>query len=221
MTPSNVIQEVRELVQDTMEPLRYSDDFLLGFVNQTIRRISILRPDLFAHIDEVECTPGTVIQSAPDGSIRVIEVHSVVDGDSVTEVDKNALDETYPGWVNEDAAPAVNWARHVRNPNKFFIYPKAPEGQKLVLEYAVAPKDYALDETIEMLPDAYFPVVVDGVVFLAESVDNEHVNAGRAQLFQKSFVDNLGVSVQAKAVTDRDDGGEGRQMMRSTQNAQS
>lgn len=221
MTPGNVILEVRELIQDTMEPLRYSDEFLLGFVNQTIRRIAILRPDLFAYIDDMECTPNTVIQQAPNDSIRIIEVHSVVDGDSVTEVDKNALDESCPSWVNEEAAPAVNWARHVRNPNKFFIYPKAPEGQRLVIEYARTPKDYLLYEDIDLLPEAYFPVVVDGVVFLAESVDNEHVNAGRAQLFQKSFIDNLGTSAQAKVVTDMDDGGASQRVVRSSTNAQS
>ena len=77
-----------------------------------------------------------------------------------------------------------------------------------------------MNEDIDLLPEAYFPVVVDGVVFLAESVDNEHVNAGRAQLFQKSFIDNLGTSAQAKVVTDTDDGGASQRVVRSSTNAQ-
>jgi hypothetical protein len=44
-------------------------------------------------------------------------------------------------------------------------------------------------------------------VFLAESVDNEHVNSNRAQLFQQSFTQALGVSVQARSITDTEEGG--------------
>jgi hypothetical protein len=48
---------------------------------------------------------------------------------------------------------------------------------------------------------------VDGVIFLAESIDNEHVNSGRAKLFQESFVQSLGVSLQSRAITDTESGG--------------
>lgn len=218
MTPAEVITEVRRLIQDQIEPLRYSDDFLLGFVNQTLRRIAVLRPDLFAYIGTMDCEPGVVLQSAPTDSLRIIEVHSVVGGNGVTEVDKNALDESYPIWADDPAGPAVNWMRHVRNPNKFFIYPKAPEGQQLLIEYAQTPPKYTLDAEVALLPEAFFPVVVDGVVFLAESVDNESVNAGRAQLFQKSFSDTLGTNQQSKVVTDTDDGGAGRPIGRTQTN---
>jgi hypothetical protein len=49
---------------------------------------------------------------------------------------------------------------------------------------------------------------VDGVVFLAESIDNEHVNSGRAKLFQDSFVQGLGVSLQSRTITDTETGGQ-------------
>jgi hypothetical protein len=97
--------------------------------------------------------------------------------------------------------------RHVRNPNKFFIYPKAPASQVLIGEYAQTPPNYAGSATVALLPDAFFPVVVDGTVFLAESVDNEHVNSNRAQLFQQSFTQALGVSAQARAITDTEEAG--------------
>jgi hypothetical protein len=97
--------------------------------------------------------------------------------------------------------------RHVRNPNRFFIYPKAPAGQVLIVEYAQTPPDYAADADVALLPDAYFPVVVDGAIFLAESVDNEHVNSNRAQLFQQTFTQALGVSAQARTLTDTEEAG--------------
>jgi hypothetical protein len=43
---------------------------------------------------------------------------------------------------------------------------------------------------------------VDGVVFLASSVDDEHVNSGRAKMFLDSFTQQLGVSLQNRALND-------------------
>jgi hypothetical protein len=97
--------------------------------------------------------------------------------------------------------------RHVRNPNKFFVYPRPTAGVILVGEYAQVPPNYALNDTILRIPDAFFPVLVDGVVFLAESVDNEHVNSGRAKLFQDAYTQALGVSLQSRVVTDTEESG--------------
>ena len=109
--------------------------------------------------------------------------------------------------MNDTAATTVNWMRHVRNPNKFFIYPKAPADLILIGEYAQTPPNYTGAQAVALLPDAFFPVVVDGTVFLAESVDNEHVNSNRAQLFQQAFTQALGVSAQARTLTDTEEAG--------------
>ena len=207
MILNDVVTEARRLLQDINSPQRYSDAVLLGFANQTLKRMAVLRPDLFAYIGEITCTAGQVLQSPPSDSIRIVEIFQVKDGAGVTEVDRKTLDQTYPGWMNDAAGAAVNWMRHVRNPNKFFIYPKAPVGQVLIGEYAKTPTDYAGTDTVDLLPDAYFPMVVDGTVFLAESVDNEHVNSNRAQLFQQSFTQALGVSAQARVMTDTEEAG--------------
>ena len=207
MILNDVVTEARRLLQDISAPQRYSDAVLLGFANQTLKRMSVLRPDLFAYIGEIPCTAGAVIQSPPSDSVRIIEIFQVKDGSGVTEVDRNSLDQTYPGWMNDTAGPTVNWMRHVRNPNKFFIYPKAPVGQILIGEYAQTPPNYVGTDAVALLPDAFFPVVVDGTVFLAESVDNEHVNSNRAQLFQQSFTQALGVSAQARSLTDTETAG--------------
>lgn len=205
MILSDVITEARVLLQDTHATLqRYSDADLLRFANQALKRIAILRPDLFSYFGNVPCTAGTVLQELPDDAVRLMEVFSVVGGSSVRETNRATMDDAYPQWVSDTAAPAVNWMRHPRSATKFFIYPKAPISQQLVVEYAQSPEDYAAGDTVELLPDAYFPVVVDGVVFLAESIDNEHVNAGRAELFQKSFAEALAVNLQSREITDRE-----------------
>jgi hypothetical protein len=210
MKLADVIREVRTMLQDKSTNVgmqRHSDEALLNFANQALKRMAILRPDLFAKIGEIPTTAGTVIQATPSDSIRIMEIFHVKDGSSVRETNRETLDLTYPAWMNDDPAPAVNWMRHVRNPNKFFVYPKAPVGQILIGEYSQSPPTYDAETTIAILSDAYFPVVVDGTVFLAESIDNEHVNSNRAQLFQQSFVQTLGTNFQARSVTDTEAAG--------------
>lgn len=206
MTPGEIITEVRALIQDTRAPQRYSDAVLLGFVNQTLKRMVMIRPDLFALIGDIPTTADTVLQSLPADSMRLIEIFQVKDGSAVTEASRDMLDQMAPTWVSDPAGTPVNFMRHVRNANRFFVYPRPTAGVVLVGEYAQTPPDYALSDTIDLLPDSYFTAVVDGTVYLAESVDDEHVNSGRAKLFQDSFLATLGASLQARSVTDTEEG---------------
>ena len=203
MTLGDIIAEARILLQDTRSSLyRYFDADLLKFGNQTLKRMAVLRPDLFSYIGEITCTAGTVIQSAPTDSIRIMEIFNVKDGAAIRETNREVLDQTYPAWMNDTASACVNWMRHPRNNNKFFIYPKAPVGQILIGEYAKSPPTYDADDTIELLPEAYYSVIIDGLVYVAESIDNEHVNSGRAQVFQKAFADGLAVNMEQRKVVD-------------------
>tara|TARA_R110000822_G_scaffold111181_4_gene241805 strand:+ start:1463 stop:2107 length:645 start_codon:yes stop_codon:yes gene_type:complete len=207
MTPTEVITEVRRIIQDTKTPYRYSDTVMLGFVNQTLKRMVVLRPDLFAVIGEFPTTANTVLQTCPADSVRLIEIFQVQGGNAVTEVTRQVLDRTSPSWVSEAAGTPVNFMRHVRNPNRFFVSPPPAAGIVLIGEYAQTPPDYIISAEITYPTDAYFPVVVDGTVFLAESVDNEHVNSNRAKLFQDSFTQALGIGLQSRVVTDTEEGG--------------
>lgn len=207
MTPAAVIDEVRRLIQDTRTPYRYSDAVLLGFVNQALRRMVILRPDLFSYIGEIPTTANTVIQNMPADSARLVEIFAVKNGSAVTEVTREVMDQSSPTWFSDTASTPVNFMRHVRNPNVYFLYPRPVASTVMIAEYVQVPAAYTLNQTIALLPDSYLPVVVDGTVFLAESVDNEHVNSGRAKLFQDSFAQALGVGLQSRVVTDTESGG--------------
>ena len=208
MILNDVIAEVRRIIQDETVAYRYSDAFLLALCNQALKRIQLLRPDLFAFIGTVSCSAGEVLQSAPSDSLRVIEVYSIVGGTGLVEVDREVLDQTVPTWPNDTAGAAINWMRHVRNPNKFFIYPQAPASQVLNIEYSQVPTTYDGTTAVTLLPDAYFPVVMDATIFLAESIDNEAVTAGRAKLYKDSFENMLGVSKASLPVTDTENAGQ-------------
>jgi hypothetical protein len=95
--------------------------------------------------------------------------------------------------------------RHPRTPTRFFVYPRPLANTVVVAEYAVAPATYAVSDTIA-LSDAYYSVLIDGVMFLVSSVDDEHVNSKRAELFLNSFLNSLATNTQARELVDNDSG---------------
>ncbi len=202
MTPSDIIVECRRLLNDTLAPYRYSDAMLLGYVNQILKRTAVLRPDLFGETGDIAVAANTTLQSLPADAHRLIDIFQVKDGDTVTEVDRETMSRNYPSWMSDAAGTPVNFMRHVRNPTKFFLYPKPVAGTVLVGEYAKTPADYTISQSILQPPSSFFGALVDGVVFLASSVDDEHVNSGRAKMFLDSFTQQLGVSLQNRALND-------------------
>lgn len=202
MTPSDIIAECRRLLNDTLTPYRYSDTMLLGYVNQTLKRTAVLRPDLFGVVGELTMTANTAIQTLPAGAHRLIDIFQVKDGDAVTEVDRETMARNHPSWMAEAAGTPVNFMRHVRSHTTFFVYPRPAAGTILIGEYAMAPDDYAVNDDIVSPPPSFFGAIVDGVMFLASSVDDEHVNSGRAKVFLDSFTQQLGVSLQNRALND-------------------
>jgi hypothetical protein len=207
MTPAEVIVEVRKLVQDTATPYRHSDDDLLGYVNQTLKRLAILRPDLFSLIGDISTTADQTLQSCPTDSVRLVEIFQVKDGNVITEVSRETLDQSNPSWPATAAGTPINYMRHPRNPNRYFLYPKPTPGVTLVGEYIQSPPAYTIAQEVDLLPDSYLPVVADGTVFLSQAEDNEHIGTGRTQLFLELFNGQLSTGQRQRNVTDSEMGG--------------
>lgn len=212
MTPQTVITDVRVSIQDNdSNPAnyRYSDAVLLVKADQAVKRMALLRPDLFTIIGAVECSNNDTLQTVPNYG-RIIEVFNVVSGNVVVEVSRETMDQMYPGWRTEVAGPAVNWMRHARNPSNFFIYPKAPLGQFLLCEYTYSPSVTNLVTTIP-LSDMYAPVMADLTIACIEWGDDEHNISGKADAFYNRAKEALGITLQMRAMLDtEDDSAKGR-----------
>jgi hypothetical protein len=207
MTPGDVIADVRVLINDTRSPYRNSDNTLLGFVNQTIRRMAMLRPDLFTSIVDITTTPNVNVQTLPSNAVRLVEIFQVKGGTAIEEVDRDTFNRAYPQWTTDPAGVPTKYMRHPRNPRAYFLYPRPSTGTVVIGEYVITPNLYTINDVIQVLPDAYFSTLVDGVMFLTESIDDEHVLSGRAKMFMDSFTQGLGVGLQSRVVTDTEDGG--------------
>lgn len=202
MTPNDVIEHVRDIVQDTVPTYRYSDAMLVRFVNQVVRRIAMLRPDLFV-------TRGvfTVASNASEqvlttsGAARLVKVIRVVNGSAIEEVDLDHFIRADASWIQNSAGIPTKYMRMAQNPLGFYLYPRPSSALSILVEYVASPSIVAASSQLA-LPDIYFGSVVDGVVFLVESMDNESVNSNRAKLFYDSFVGSLGTSLRLNSYID-------------------
>jgi len=205
MTPNDIIVDVRRIAQDN-GLLRTSDTYsaaaLLAFTNQILRQTAILRPDLFTLMTDIATTPNVVEQSMPSDSIRLVNIFAVKDGNAVLEVSREAMDQSTPSWRTEAAGSPVNYMRHVRNPNRYFLYPKPTSGVVLTGEYAQSPPTYTLSQTIALLPDAFQPAMVAGVLMLVSGIENPTTDSARFKQFQEVYSQTLGVNLQSRTVTD-------------------
>jgi hypothetical protein len=204
-TVADIVQEARELLLDETAPFRYSDAYIVRKTNQVLRRMVIIRPDLFAHVTTITTTAGS-LQACPADSVRLMDVTLNGAQRAPKEINQEVLDLMFPSWNTTVAGPTTNWMRYPRDPNRFYVYPPSVGGETLTLVYARSTPTYVIGDTVA-LQDAYFPVLLDGVCWLMESLDAEHVESGRAKMFLDAYNAALVGGLAARRITDTEDGG--------------
>lgn len=205
-TVGDVLLEVREQMLDAKLPYRYTDEFIVRKINQTLRRAAIKRPDLFVKFAPLACAAG-ILQSCPTDSIRLMDVVNDAAGNALKEINQDTLDLTASAWGTSAEAVPINWMRFARDPNRFYVYPPALASTVLNIVYAASPAKLVSSDAVP-LPDAYEPAIIDGTMWLAESQDAEHVESGRAKQFMDSFNEQLSAGLMARALTDADGAGQ-------------
>jgi hypothetical protein len=205
---SEVVADVRLAIQDlgALSTPRFSDAQILSMANQALKRMAVIRPDLFALITTMQTVLGST-QTAPADSIRFMEALAVVGVNNLNEVNRDALDLMSTTWQTATPGSPTNWMRHPRSANVFFVYPPATAGVTLQVEYSQSPAKYGMTQAPAIIPDAYYPVVLDGTIALLEMTDNEAVNSNRAKLCFDNFTNMLQSSLGARPSLDSEGAG--------------
>jgi len=150
---SDVMADVRLAIQDLglLSTPRFTDAQVLTMANQALKRMCVLRPDLFATIATMTTVQGA-LQTAPADSMRLMEVFAVVGGNNLNEINREALDLMQSTWQIGTPGTPTNWMRHSRNANSFFVYPPATAGVQLQIEYAQSPAKLLASQSITDCP---------------------------------------------------------------------
>ena len=197
-TPQLVIDRARVLLNDTRSPFRYSDDQMLGFFNDALQRMFSLRPDAFADRVLDDLVPGSAQQSVIGGSFLDIEYVSYDNEQTaVREVIWKDFTNAQREWVGGTPGVPSKFVKDKYNPSTYHVNPRPLADVGIMLLVAENPGVFlTLGAEVDSLIDEYVPALTDCVVFLASSIDDEHVASGRAKLFYDSFLNQLGASEQ-------------------------
>lgn len=213
---STIVAKVRDTIQDEdSDPsYRISDVKMTQYANDFVRELALLRPDLFSTIGDIACTAGTCLQSAPASAVVLMDIFQVKDGRVVTEGKRRDIDRFNQNWLNDTAAAAENWIRQEKDPLKFFIYPKAPDPQTLVGQWAQLPAEMAdVDAQIPaQVQEVYYSAMHHYMVFRAEAKDDEAVLSNRAKLFYDGFATLVGAGKVTKKEAEKSEAANAQQV---------
>lgn len=193
---SSAITIARGVLNDTETPYRYSTEDLIEYGNGCIRALPGIKPEWLYTEGEVSCVQGQALQSVSyDDAHSLADVLRIKGGAAVLPCAKKALDAFSPSWEAGTPGAAKNWMPSGNDPVRFYVSPPAPANQVLIVFYVRIPGPYTSDEDTG-LPITITEAVADYIVGMAESRDDEHVNAARATQFLNQFAARLGAKPQ-------------------------
>lgn len=204
ITAQTIIDRAQIILQDTTA-IRWTEDELLGWLNDGQREIASLRPDASAVAAAFTTVAGTK-QTLPANATALLDVVRTVGGSAVRKVPQAILDAQRPGWHSESSGAAKHFCYDPRTPKVFYLYPPSAGAVQLDIKYQAPPADVAAIGAVINIDDAYMTALIDYVLFRAYSKDADYTaNEGRALSARKSFENTLGLKAQADAAaTPRD-----------------
>lgn len=214
-TVGTVIRNTKLVLQEvTAAGTRWTNEELIGWLNEAYQAIVQIKPDASAINTSVELVEGTR-QEIPSDGMRLIDVvrNTAVASQKmgIMVTTRRSLDTTRRSWHGDD--PSVDVEQYMfddQDPTRFYVYPPAATGAEVELIYSSTPSphDVALGltgleaETIR-LNDSYAPVITDYILYRAYSKDAEHAaNLNRAQMHMQAYMGSLGQKVEvARAIS--------------------
>lgn len=160
----------------------YSDDMILQYFQDAIYRISIMRPDIFSSYVEISTEKDNVLQKVSEDIQNIIDVHAVDSKYALKEARKTEMDEALPDWISHKSGIPRQWMRDKKSTNRFYLYPAPNNSITLQIQCLKLPelKDENTEFEFNML---YQPALIDGVIFLAESIDSEESSSQKSSKF--------------------------------------
>lgn len=196
VTVASVIDKVATLLQDATH-IRWTEDELLGWLNDGQREIVFYKPNSFVKNVAVQMATGTK-QSLPADGVQLIDVvrnmgtNGSTPGRAVRITIREILDSQVPNW---HAATPETTVKHymysVQDPKNYYVYPPNTGTGFVEIVYGAAPTNATLASTIT-LDDIYQTVLVDYMLYRAYSKDTEFAaDAARATQHQTAYLSAL------------------------------
>lgn len=210
ITGENINTKATQLLQDATN-IRWTKTEMLGWINSAQREILIYKPNANPTLGTITAVAGSK-QALPAGGIQLLEVvrnmgtGGATPGKAITNIDRNILDRTIPGWhaITPVAASvgADHYAFDPRFPTTFYVYPPVAVNSTFEAIWSALPTDLTGNDTAivgSIFNDLYETVILDYVLYRAYSKDSEFTgNAQRAATHYQAFIGALTGKTQAE-----------------------
>ena len=197
----DLINGVRMTQLNDPDATTWSDATLIIALNQALKTLALVRPDATAKIATIELKEGSR-QFIPADGLRLLSVVRNINtddsiGTAVRLVQREDMDSMSPDWHLTKGTVVREYMYDVRSPKHFYIYPCAPVGKKLEIEYSSHVNEVTLSNTKDPLPvDAMFSQPLQELIlYVLLSGDSSNGNSGAAHL--QTAMDLMGVKDKA------------------------
>jgi len=215
ITAQSVVRRATDLLQDPSS-IRWPAHELVRWLNDAQRAIIKARPDALNVTATMTLAAGSrqdldnaALSPPPAKLIEITRnVAATSAKESVTQVQRQILDDQVPGW--HGLAGKVNVKHYmfdVRDPKTFYVYPPATALAQLEVMYCAYPTDiaepadgstYADVAGNISLPDIFGDDVLNLVLYRAYSKDADYAgNAERAAAYLSMVAASLGAEIAA------------------------
>ena len=196
----NINAKSKILLQDGTN-IRWTKTEMLGWINSAQREILIYKPNANPTLGNITTVAGSK-QTLPAGGIQLLDLtrnmgsDGATPGKAITNIDRNILDTTIPGWHATTPVVATvgvdHYAFDPKFPTIFYVYPPIAASAKLEGVWSALPTDLTGDDTTitgNIFNDLYETVILDYVLYRAYSKDSEFTgNANRAVAHYQAFI---------------------------------
>ncbi|MBV30866.1 MAG: hypothetical protein CL504_09545 [Actinobacteria bacterium] len=203
----DLLNSVKTILQDT-GAVRYSNDNLLKFFNDGQREVVLHRPDANVASATFACATGSK-QSLPAAALRLIDVVRNVNGQAVSQVEKQMLDQNLPDWHEQLAGSngIEHFVYETTDPKNFYVFPKAVSGtHSIEIVYSTIPADIAIanfstSTNVIGLDDVYANCLADYTLYRAYQIDSDEGNVSRSAMHFQAFAQSLGIKTRSDAAS--------------------
>jgi hypothetical protein len=206
MLASEVIANAAEIYGDEA-----NETILLAsqikWLNDALRALVSVRPDVSAVVASKQLTPGTRQQLVAAGDLRLLSLvcNMGADGNTpgrgITYFDRADMDAFNPGWHADTAGIAVyGYTFDAQVPHEFYVTPPVHATTPVYVRVskAVSPGTIVAGTDVLTVDDIYAPALVEWMCYRAFSRDSEETpNWARAARHFSSFFNVLQVKMQA------------------------
>ena len=122
---------------------------------------------------------------------EIIDIHASNLNLALRETMKTEMDAATPDWISHKAGIPIQWMRDKRSTNRFYLYPAPKDEVELTIQCVILPELEDINTEFEFNMQ-YQPALIDGVAFLAQSIDDEVGSSQKASTFHGIMKQVLG-----------------------------